>query len=206
MDRGRHTRGFLVVLMLLFPVLGFAEDTEDVVVINVAPKSLNCYGHWAGSEIEVRLAGDRVFADGWRVYPVLPVKEEESEMPKRCTPPTSLRGLLVAEALTLRDSLFSEGKEAAEVVDACKKMLEESGLVKEVEQVGGPNYTIHFKNPEWITTGVVLGPCRFWEEEWEGKRQRLSRRSARATFEMIVDTLERGGLVIIATHVAMQTT
>ncbi len=141
---------FLIFLVLaMSPALVYASGGDaigestgepEIRMVEVPAHSFNVYGHWLDGTVEFRLENGQLFADGWRVTPMLTEHELMPDEAREKTP----EEILDHEVWALHDSLLAEKVPIEEVVAACRKKLLDSGLVESVIHKSGVTYLVKF--------------------------------------------------------------
>jgi len=154
---------FLVLFLVITAVLARAgggdvahelSNGPEVRMVEVPAYSFNVYGHWLEGTVEFRLENGQLFADGWRVSPMLAEHEPTPSGVREKTP----EEILDHEVWALHDSLLAEKVPIEEVVAACRNKLLDSGLVESVDHSGGTSWMVKYRDessPVYMPLGAT---------------------------------------------------
>lgn len=191
--------GLSALVLMVFSLTALAQVDERR-EIQVTPNSLNCYGHWEGPVVVLERVGNEVFANGWRVHPLLPSQETLKKKRKVETRPWPLFQKRVYRE---RNKLRKEGLNNFEIVERCLELLRASPLVVEARRETNSSCYVCYRDSvnavKTKTTTMEFAGGRDWITP--EARAELELKNAQAFFRRFASTLESGGMVIIASHV-----
>jgi hypothetical protein len=185
-------RVIIIVVLLAWPLLVAGNDNEQnqSVTVLVGNQQLNVYGHWMSDQVCIELVGEEVYADDWRVHPIIGL--DLSIAPTNREPATTSLGKLVdrlsevycQQALTI-------GSEAARLM-AIESFKSEPLIAEVVEYAN----TIKLVTADGHERYITFPPLRTIHELKEQRTQEAQR-----VYTRLVQTLEEGELVIFVSGV-----
>jgi hypothetical protein len=184
----------LVLIFLASPHLSFCSGDEkqyQVMTVLVEEEQFNVYGHWLTGQVEIVLDGNKVFANGWQVEPMILWEEHfeyesDKEHVEHEEQPIDVLG---RNLLADYESALVGGLTQQEAIDAA---IDQIHRTEEVEVIrGSHSVSLIYRGQRLTTTFVPEEKGR----HKSGMRDELARR----VFHMFINRLSNGDLIIVST-------
>lgn len=185
-----------IVFVLIFmanPNMGFCSgegEQYQMMTVLVEEAQFNVYGHWLSGEICIELVGDEVYADDWRVHPIIGL--DLSIAPTMRDPATTPLGKLIDRLSEVyRHQYPTNGWEAARI--AAIESVRNDPLIASIEVFAN---SVKIVTTDGEEECISFPPIRTEEEL---KQQRVE--EAQRVYARLVKSLQARHLVIFVSGI-----